>query len=508
MVLLLMYKKKKSVIVESPQLTKKMISSGKKNISNNTIQITELFRILVQVSIGNEMDLKPFWNLRCKENSKHLWLPTEIDYADSLSNSFNGSLKQITSNSWFSMNQFVPLNKNCQKTYCQSYTCSLADKWANGGIKKNKSIGTYKIKINPTIDQQVILNKWINSSRYTYNKTIHKIENEKQKVNFYKIRNQIVPKNKIRSSERWLLDTPKDIRANSVKEAVTMYKSAFSNLKNRNIKYFKMGYRNKKKLQMESISIPKSAVQPSDDNKHIYLYKRYLKDPIKLTKEKLPLIETEIKLLHNKRCNYWYLCIPINYNIKTENQGDIVSIDPGVKTFQTLYDPTGKVIQIGSNDMKTTLVSLYKKIDKYKSLLTRSNKRRKRNIIKRIKFYYNKFNNLISEIHNKTCRFIYLNYNNVLISNIGPIKSERKTCNRQLLSWSHGLFIKKLTHHMHKNGKKINIVTEEFTSKTCGNCGWLYNDLSNKDIYKCNSCNLKISRDVNGARNILLKHLM
>ena len=67
---------------------------------------------------------------------------------------------------------------------------------------------------------------------------------------------------------------------------------------------------------MESISIPKSAVQPSDDNKHIYLYKRYLKDPIKLTKEKLPLIETEIKLLHNKRCNYWYLCIPINYNIK------------------------------------------------------------------------------------------------------------------------------------------------------------------------------------------------
>lgn len=57
------------------------------------------------------------------------------------------------------MNQFVPLNKNCQKTYCQSYTCSLSDKWVNGCIKKNKSMGTYKTKINPTIDQQVILNK-------------------------------------------------------------------------------------------------------------------------------------------------------------------------------------------------------------------------------------------------------------------------------------------------------------------------------------------------------------
>ena len=33
------------------------------------------------------------------------------------------------------------------------------------------------------------------------------------------------------------------------------------------------------------------------------------------------------------------------------------------------------------------------------------------------------------------------------------------------------------------------------------------NHLSNKDTYSCECCKLKISRDVNGARNILLKHL-
>jgi len=60
---------------------------------------------------------------------------------------------------------------------------------------------------------------------------------------------------------------------------------------------------------------------------------------------------------------------------------------------------------------------------------------------------------------------------------------------------------------MHKNGKKINIITEEFTSKTCGNCGWLDEKLLNKNIFNCKSCNLKLSRDINGARNILLKHL-
>ena len=61
---------------------------------------------------------------------------------------------------------------------------------------------------------------------------------------------------------------------------------------------------------------------------------------------------------------------------------------------------------------------------------------------------------------------------------------------------------------MHKHGKKINIITEEYTSKTCGRCGWLNNNLSNKDTFKCRSCGLHISRDINGARNILLKHLI
>ena len=50
-------------------------------------------------------------------------------------------------------------------------------------------MGTRKIKISPTTEQQNILNKWINTSRYTYNEAIHKIEKEKQKINFYKLRN-------------------------------------------------------------------------------------------------------------------------------------------------------------------------------------------------------------------------------------------------------------------------------------------------------------------------------
>ena len=367
-------------------------------------------------------------------------------------------------------------------------------------------MGTRKIRICPTPEQQIILNKWINTSRYTYNNAIHKIENEKQKINFYNLRNKLVPKKNIIKTKEWILDTPKDIRANSIREVVSMYKSAFSNLKNGNISKFNMRYRSRKILS-ETISIPKSAVKISDNRKNINLFTRYLNTPIKVFKELIPDIEHEIKLLHDKRCNNWYICVPIEYNVNSDNQGNIVSIDPGVKTFQTLYDANGTVTQIGTEDMKNILVELYKKIDKYKSLKTYATGRRKRNISNRINFFYNKYNNLINEIHNKTCVYIYKNYNNVLISNISNIKSNSRKNNRSILGWSHGKFIERLTHHVHKNGKKINIVTEEFTSKTCGRCGWLDNNLSNKDTFSCRSCRLHISRDVNGARNILLKHL-
>jgi len=404
------------------------------------------------------------------------------------------------------MNQFVPQNKNSLKTFCQSSTFSLADKWEKGDIKKKKIMGTRKIRICPTPEQQIILNKWINTSRYTYNKAIHKIEKEKQKINFYNLRNKLVPKKNIIKSKEWMLDTPKDIRANSIREVVSMYKSAFTNLKNGNISKFNMRYRSRKLLS-EVISIPKTAIKISDDKKKFNLFTRYLKTPIKVFKELLPDINHEIKLLHDKKCNNWYICVPIEYNVNSDNQGGIVSIDPGVKTFQTLYDANGSVTQIGSEDMKFILVELYKKIDKYKSLRTTATGRRKKNITSRIFFLNNKYKNLITEIHNKTCVYIYKNYNNVLISNIGNIKSKNRQNNRCLLGWSHGKFIERLTHHMHKNGKKINIVTEEFTSKTCGRCGWLDNNLSNKDIFHCRSCGLHISRDVNGARNILLKHL-
>ncbi len=55
-------------------------------------------------------------------------------------------------------------------------------------------------------------------------------------------------------------------------------------------------------------------------------------------------------------------------------------------------------------------------------------------------------------------------------------------------------------------GSKLIEVTEEYTSKTCTNCGIQSMNYSKDRIKKC-VCGSKIDRDINGARNILLKNI-
>ena len=52
----------------------------------------------------------------------------------------------------------------------------------------------------------------------------------------------------------------------------------------------------------------------------------------------------------------------------------------------------------------------------------------------------------------------------------------------------------------------IQEVTEEYTSKACTKCGHLSDKYEGRTKI-CTKCNLKINRDVNGSRNILLKYL-
>ena len=54
---------------------------------------------------------------------------------------------------------------------------------------------------------------------------------------------------------------------------------------------------------------------------------------------------------------------------------------------------------------------------------------------------------------------------------------------------------------------RVEIVSEAFTSKTCGRCGKINETLGGKAVFECANCQLKLDRDIHAARNILLRAL-
>lgn len=349
------------------------------------------------------------------------------------------------------------------------------------------------------------------TTRFVYNKGLHAIKTEEHTTfNFQNLRNRFVT-HKRRNGEinqevsDWELETPKDIRAEGLRDLVKAYSTAITNLKRGNIDRFTMRYRSKKHYQ--SIVIPKSALKI--ENKKLYMYKTFMNNNgLRMSKNGYSMI-----FEHDCRLQYkhgdWYLIVPIKIqtNMNSTKNNGIASLDPGVRTFQTIYSEN-HVVKIQQNN--DVLNKLHEKLSLFQSL--RASKRISRSHYKRrIQRIYKRLDNLIDELHFQTINYLSKHYELVLLpvfesQDMVKRRLSRK-CNRNMLQLKHYQFKERLKEKCRMTKScRLEIVTEEYTSKTCGSCGFLKENLNSNRTFNCNNCNLTIDRDINGARNILLKY--
>ena len=230
--------------------------------------------------------------------------------------------------------------------------------------------------------------------------------------------------------------------------------------------------------------------------------------------EFIPKIDTFAgsNIVYNKNGKSW-LHLTSDYKkdeLNPENQG-ICSLDPGIRTFQTIYSPNGHVYKIGSSDV-SRLMRLCYHLDKLQS---KYNKAKKKKHYKRALYKARRrIRNIVDELHCKSINFLIKNFRYIIIPNTNlksmTLKKNRKLNNktvRNLLTLSHYRFRERLIMKSKIiNGLKIIVLGEEYTSKTCGKCGEL-NEIGSKKDWKCNKCKVHIDRDINGARNIMIKYM-
>ncbi len=210
----------------------------------------------------------------------------------------------------------------------------------------------------------------------------------------------------------------------------------------------------------------------------------------------------------------WFGCFPQHQEITPTGSDRVIALDPGNRTFLTGFDGEN-VLEIGKGDIGR-IQRLCQHLDKLISQSTKVKSRQRRKMRIAANRVRERIQNLIKELHNKAVNLLVNSYKVIFLPTfdtsqmvVKTKKNKKRRINnksvRQMLTLSHYRFEQHLTQAALKKGVIVVLCNESYTSKTCGNCGHIHQKLGGSKIFKCPHCGIKISRDVNGARNIMLR---
>lgn len=300
----------------------------------------------------------------------------------------------------------------------------------------------------------------------------------------------------------WAKSVPYQIKKIAVKDACTAVREAKKGFK-KDGQIRKCRFRSRKDRQ-QTIYIPKSAISENGIY-YTILGKAFLKESIPdgFSDGRLTLAYGE-----------YYLITSTEVQPQSpENQGRVVALDPGVRTFMTFFAESSYG-WIG-NDSNLLIQKLCFKLDRLISKITKAKPAQKRRFKKAADRLRSKVQHLVKELHHKTARFLTENFDVILLPSFESSqmvsKSRRKIKSktvRQMLTLSHYQFKKHLEWKAWELGKiALTNINEAYTSKTVSWTGEIVR-IGGSRIIQSKVDGRSMNRDLNGARGIFLRALV
>ena len=359
-----------------------------------------------------------------------------------------------------------------------------------------------KIRISPTTEQIAILRRWEGISRYVYNEAVKQL-NKGRKVYAPDV---------LKSLPEWTTNCPRHIRVGAVMDAQKAVTAARR-------KWKKTGEPQRVKFRSRKNN-PRSFYLCAQFIKSNGFYVRLL-GPMDMT-EALPALpqgkgkkaernhEAEVKdsrvLIEKDR---WYL--NVTYIEKTkprDTSGDIVALDPGVRTFMTCFSE--KAFGWIGTEAINRIQRLCQHADNLYARATQVARPLRRCLRKCAQKIQTKIQNLVDELHKKVAHFLVTNFDIILLPTFetqqmvvrGARKIRKKTV-RQMLTLSHYKFKVFLKQKAQEYGVVVIDADEAYTSKTISWTGDIVERLGGAKVITDEQGN-RCDRDLNGARGIFI----
>ena len=359
-----------------------------------------------------------------------------------------------------------------------------------------------KIRLIPNKTQEKMLYKSAGTSRFIYNWTLNK-----QEENF-KLGNKFISDNDLRkeitilkkSELIWLNEVSNNVAKQAVKDACESYKKFFKKLSK------KPRFKSKKRSKL---SFYNDCVKLKFKQNLVLIEKvGWIKCNEPLTNQKF----TNPRISYDGK--YWHLSVGIE--VKEENQeltNKTIGIDLGLKDFAiTNEGKKYKNINKTSNVKKTKkrLKRLQKQVSrKYENNREGQRYHKTANIVKlekKIRLLHRRLANIRDNyIHQITTEIVKTKPSKIVIEDLnvkGMMKN--KHLSKAIAEQSFYKFTQILDYKCKFYG--INLVKADKwfpSSKTCSECGCIKHDLKLSDrVYKCIECGYEIDRDLNAAINL------
>ena len=366
-------------------------------------------------------------------------------------------------------------------------------------------IETYKFRLYPTKDQEVLLNKHFGSVRFIYNWALDYDTRQYAQTNkhlgWISILNSGAYKD-LKQQNIWL----KEINSQSLQNSVShldkafqrffRHRGGFPKFKSRhdNHQSFEIPANLKIDFQAKKIQIPKFLKTKKSDNRiRFVLSRRVKKGKIgTATVSKNPSRQYYISfIVHtNEECPEFNKEIPVNNSL---------GIDFGLKHF--LNFSTGEKVD-SPEYFKRALDKLVKEQRKL-SKKQKGSKNKEKQRIKVARVHQKIADQRSDFLHKLSTKLVKESQFDCFCLEDLNLNGMKKLWGRKVGDLSYYAFQTMLSYKCIKYGKKmIKIGRFEPSSQICSNCGHRQKMSLDERTYKCPECGMKLDRDLNAAVNI------